>query len=196
MLKRDELYSNVAVNESSVNEISYNSHFSIKRQKNMIILETNMGEIYITVDTEKAPITAKNFTDYVEDGFFDGTIFHRVIPNFMIQGGGMTEDMQQKTTKANIENEAKNGLKNVKYSVAMARTMAPHSASSQFFINVADNQFLDFPGQDGWGYCVFGEVVAGQDIVDKIEKVETINLGGHADVPGEAVIITKASIKE
>ena len=196
MLKRDELYSNVAVNESSVNEISYNSHFSIKRQKNMIILETNMGEIHITVDAEKAPITAKNFTDYVEDGFFDGTIFHRVIPNFMIQGGGMTEDMQQKTTKANIENEAKNGLKNVKYSVAMARTMAPHSASSQFFINVADNQFLDFPGQDGWGYCVFGEVVAGQDIVDKIEKVETINLGGHSDVPGEAVIITKASIKE
>ena len=196
MLKRDELYSNVAVNESSVNEISYNSHFSIKRQKNMIILETNMGEIHITVDAEKAPITSKNFTDYVEDGFFDGTIFHRVIPNFMIQGGGMTEDMQQKTTKENIENEAKNGLKNVKYSVAMARTMAPHSASSQFFINVADNQFLDFPGQDGWGYCVFGEVVAGQDIVDKIEKVETINLGGHADVPGEAVIITKASIKE
>ena len=196
MLKRDELYSNVAVNESSVNEISYNSHFSIKRQKNMIILETNMGEIHITVDAEKAPITAKNFTDYVEDGFFDGTIFHRVIPNFMIQGGGMTEDMQQKTTKANIENEAKNGLKNVKYSVAMARTMAPHSASSQFFINVADNQFLDFPGQDGWGYCVFGEVVAGQDIVDKIEKVETINLGGHSDVPGEAVIITKASIKD
>jgi peptidyl-prolyl cis-trans isomerase B (cyclophilin B) len=196
LLKRDELYSNVAVNESSVNEISYNSHFSIKRQKNMIILETNMGEIHITVDAEKAPISAKNFTDYVEDGFFDGTIFHRVIPNFMIQGGGMTEDMQQKTTKANIENEANNGLKNVKYSIAMARTMAPHSASSQFFINVADNQFLDFPGQDGWGYCVFGEVVAGQDIVDKIEKVETINLGGHSDVPGETVIITKASIKE
>ena len=196
MLKRDELYSNVAVNESSVNEISYNSHFSIKRQKNMIILETNMGEIHISVDAEKAPISSKNFTDYVEDGFFDGTIFHRVIPNFMIQGGGMTEDMQQKTTKANIENEAKNGLKNVKYSVAMARTMAPHSASSQFFINVADNQFLDFPGQDGWGYCVFGEVIAGQDIVDKIEKVETINLGGHSDVPGEAIIITKASIKD
>ena len=196
MLKRDELYSNVTVYESSVNEISYNSHFSIKRQKNMIILETNMGEIHITVDTEKAPITAKNFTDYVEDGFFDGTIFHRVIPNFMVQGGGMTEDMQQKTTKANIENEAKNGLKNVKYSVAMARTMSPHSASSQFFINTAENQFLDFPGQDGWGYCVFGEVVAGQDIVDKIEKVETINLGGHADVPGDAVIISKASIKE
>ena len=162
----------------------------------MIILETNMGEIHITVDAEKAPITAKNFTDYVEDGFFDGTIFHRVIPNFMVQGGGMTEDMQQKPTKANIENEAKNGLKNVKYSLAMARTSAPHSASSQFFINVNDNQFLDFPGQDGWGYCVFGEVVSGKDVVDLIEKVETINLGGHADVPGDAVIINKAFIKD
>jgi peptidyl-prolyl cis-trans isomerase B (cyclophilin B) len=162
----------------------------------MIILETNMGEIHINVDAVKAPISAKNFTNYVEDGFFDGTIFHRVIPNFMIQGGGMTEDMQQKTTKENIENEAKNGLKNVKYSVAMARTSAPHSASSQFFINVNDNQFLDFPGQDGWGYCVFGEVVVGKDIVDKIEKVETINLGGHSDVPGEAVMIIKASIKD
>ena len=132
----------------------------------MIILETNMGEIHITVDAEKAPITAKNFTDYVEEGFFDGTIFHRVIPNFMVQGGGMTEDMVQKTTKATIENEAKNGLKNVKYSLAMARTMAPHSASSQFFINTNDNQFLDFPGQDGWGYCVFGEVVAGSCVPD------------------------------
>ena len=162
----------------------------------MVILETNMGEIHINVDADKAPITAKNFTDYVEDGFFDGTIFHRVIPNFMVQGGGMTEDMQQKTTKANIENEAKNGLKNVKYSVAMARTSAPHSASSQFFINANDNQFLDFPGQDGWGYCVFGEVIEGKDVVDNIEKVETINLGGHSDVPGEAVIIIKASIKE
>ena len=162
----------------------------------MIILETNMGEIHINVDADKAPISAKNFTDYVEDGFFDGTIFHRVIPGFMVQGGGMTEDMQQKPTKANIENEAKNGLKNVKYSLAMARTAAPHSASSQFFINVNDNQFLDFPGQDGWGYCVFGEVVAGKDGVDKIEKVETINLGGHSDVPGEAVMIIKASIKD
>ena len=162
----------------------------------MIILETNMGEIHINVDADKAPISAKNFTDYVEDGFFDGTIFHRVIPGFMVQGGGMTEDMQQKPTKANIENEAKNGLKNVKYSLAMARTAAPHSASSQFFINVNDNQFLDFPGQDGWGYCVFGEVVEGKDVVDKIEKVETINLGGHSDVPGEAVMIIKASIKD
>ena len=162
----------------------------------MIILETNMGEIHINVDVDKAPISAKNFTDYVEDGFFDGTIFHRVIPGFMVQGGGMTEGMQQKPTKANIENEANNGLKNVKYSLAMARTSAPHSASSQFFINVNDNQFLDFPGQDGWGYCVFGEVVEGKDVVDKIEKVETINLGGHSDVPGEAVMIIKASIKD
>jgi len=162
----------------------------------MVILETNMGEIHIKVDAEKAPITAKNFIDYVEDGFFEGTIFHRVIPNFMIQGGGMTEDMQQKPTKATIENEAKNGLKNNKYSVAMARTSAPHSASSQFFINVNDNQFLDFPGQDGWGYCVFGEVVAGQDVVDKIQTVETLNLGSHADVPANPIIITKAFVQD
>jgi peptidyl-prolyl cis-trans isomerase B (cyclophilin B) len=162
----------------------------------MIILQTNMGDIHLTLDTEKAPISAKNFTDYVEDGFFDNTIFHRVIPNFMVQGGGMTEDMQQKPTKANIENEAKNGLKNSKYTVAMARTAAPHSASSQFFINVADNQFLDCPGQDGWGYCVFGEVVEGKEVVDKMQKVETLNLGGHADVPADPIIIEKAYIQE
>ena len=162
----------------------------------MVILETSMGEIHITLDAEKAPITVKNFTDYVEDGFFDGTIFHRVIENFMVQGGGMTEDMQQKTTKASIENEAKNGLKNNKYSIAMARTTAPHSASSQFFINVADNEFLNYPGQDGWGYCVFGEVVSGQEVVDKIQLVETINLGGHADVPAEPIVINKAFIQE
>ena len=162
----------------------------------MIILDTSMGEIHITLDAEKAPITVKNFTDYVENGFFDGTIFHRVIPNFMIQGGGMNEDMQQKTTKASIENEAKNDLKNNKYSIAMARTMAPHSASSQFFINVADNDFLNYPGQDGWGYCVFGEVISGQEVVDKIQLVETINLGGHANVPAEPVVINKALIQE
>jgi len=162
----------------------------------MVILETNMGEIHINVDVEKAPITAKNFIDYVEDGFFEGTIFHRVIPNFMIQGGGMTEDMQQKPTKATIENEAKNGLKNKQYSLAMARTSAPHSASSQFFINVSDNQFLDFPGLDGWGYCVFGEVVAGHDVVDKIQSVETLNLGGYADVPASPIIITKAFVQD
>ena len=162
----------------------------------MVILDTSMGQIHITLDAEKAPITVKNFTDYVENGFFDDTIFHRVIPNFMIQGGGMTEDMQQKTTKASIENEAKNDLKNNKYSIAMARTMAPHSASSQFFINVADNDFLNYPGQDGWGYCVFGEVISGQEVVDKIQLVETINLGGHANVPAEPVVINKALIQE
>ena len=164
--------------------------------KMMIKLSTSMGEITLELDAEKAPITVENFTDYVEDGFFDNTIFHRVIKNFMIQGGGMTEDLQQKTTKASIENEAKNGLKNTKYSIAMARTMAPHSASSQFFINVADNDFLNHPGQDGWGYCVFGKVISGQEVVDKIQLVETINLGGHADVPAEPVVINKASIQE
>ena len=162
----------------------------------MVILETSMGEIHITLDTEKAPITVKNFTDYVEDGFFDGTIFHRVIENFIIQGGGMTEDLQQKPTKASIENEAKNGLKNSIYSIAMARTMAPHSASSQFFINVADNEFLNYPGQDDWGYCVFGEVISGQEVVDKIQLVETTNLSGHADVPAEPIVINKAFIQE
>jgi len=162
----------------------------------MIILQTNMGDIRLNLDAEKAPITVKNFINYIEDGFFNGTIFHRVIPNFMVQGGGMTQDMQQKPTKANIENEAKNGLKNNKYTVAMARTGAPHSASSQFFINVADNQFLDCPGQDGWGYCVFGEVVEGRQVVDKMQTVETLNLGGHADVPADPIIIEKAYIQE
>jgi peptidyl-prolyl cis-trans isomerase B (cyclophilin B) len=162
----------------------------------MIILQTNMGDIHLNLDAEKAPITVKNFIDYIEDGFFNDTIFHRVIPNFMVQGGGMTQDMQQKPTKANIENEAKNGLKNNKYTVAMARTGAPHSASSQFFINVADNQFLDCPGQDGWGYCVFGEVVEGRQVVDKMQTVETLNLGGHADVPADPIIIEKAYIQE
>ncbi len=158
----------------------------------MIILETNMGNISINVDADNAPITAQNFTDYVNDGFFDGTIFHRVIKSFMIQGGGFTEDMSQKTTKAEIENEAKNGLKNAKYSIAMARTMDPHSASSQFFINTSDNSFLDYPGQDGWGYCVFGEVTDGFDTVDKINEVSTGNKAGHADVPNDSVIINKA----
>lgn len=161
----------------------------------MIILETNMGNIHINVDADKAPITAKNFIDYVEDGFYEGTIFHRVIKDFMIQGGGFSEDMMQKPTKAEIENEAKNGLKNVKYSIAMARTMAPHSASSQFFINTNDNGFLDYPGQDGWGYCVFGEVVEGQDVVDKIGLVVTGNKAGHADVPNDAVVINKAYVQ-
>ncbi|SMN15266.1 Peptidyl-prolyl cis-trans isomerase PpiB [uncultured Candidatus Thioglobus sp.] len=161
----------------------------------MIIFETNMGDIHISVDADKAPISAKNFIEYVESGFFDETIFHRVIKNFMIQGGGFNEDMSQKSTNAEIENEAKNGLKNNKYTLAMARTAAPHSASSQFFINTKDNAFLDFPGQDGWGYCVFGEVTDGFDVVDKINEVATGNKGGHGDVPNDAVIVTKAYIK-
>ncbi len=162
----------------------------------MIIFETNMGEICIEVDTKKAPKTAKNFIDYVESGFYEGTIFHRVIKNFMIQGGGFTEDMSEKPTKHEIKNEAKNGLKNNKYTLAMARTMMPHSASSQFFINTSDNSFLDYPSQDGWGYCVFGEVVKGHNVIDKINEVPTTHHGMHADVPEDVVVIKKASIKK
>jgi|TARA_B100000953_G_scaffold159950_1_gene132156 peptidyl-prolyl cis-trans isomerase B (cyclophilin B) len=158
----------------------------------MIIFETNMGNIHIDVDIDKAPITAQNFIDYANEGFYDGTIFHRVINSFMIQGGGFNEDMIQKSTKAEIENEAKNGLKNNKYTISMARTAAPHSASSQFFINTSDNAFLDYPGQDGWGYCVFGEVAEGQEVVDKINAVATGNKSGHADVPNDPVVINKA----
>ncbi len=158
----------------------------------MIIFETNMGNIHIDVDIDKAPITAQNFIDYASEGFYDGTIFHRVINSFMIQGGGFNEDMIQKSTRAEIENEAKNGLKNNKYTISMARTAAPHSASSQFFINTSDNAFLDYPGQDGWGYCVFGEVAEGQEVVDKINAVATGNKSGHADVPNDPVVINKA----
>ncbi len=158
----------------------------------MIIFETNMGNIHIDVDIDKAPITAQNFIDYANEGFYDGTIFHRVINSFMIQGGGFNEDMIQKSTRAEIENEAKNGLKNNKYTISMARTAAPHSASSQFFINTSDNAFLDYPGQDGWGYCVFGEVAEGQEVVDKINAVATGNKAGHADVPNDPVVINKA----
>jgi peptidyl-prolyl cis-trans isomerase B (cyclophilin B) len=161
----------------------------------MIIFETNMGDIHITVDENKAPISAKNFIEYVESGFFADTIFHRVIKNFMLQGGGFKEDMSQKSTNAEIKNEANNGLKNSKYTLSMARTALPHSASSQFFINTKDNSFLDFPGQDGWGYCVFGKVVDGFDVVDKINEVPTGNKAGHADVPNDAVVVIKAYIK-
>ncbi len=158
----------------------------------MIIFETNMGTIHIEINTKKAPISTQNFTEYVNAGFYDGTIFHRVIKNFMIQGGGFTKNMKQKATKAEIKNEANNGLKNTKYTLAMARTSAPHSASSQFFINTADNAFLDFPAQDGWGYCVFGEVTKGSDVVDKINLVATGNKAGHSDVPDDCIIINRA----
>jgi len=162
----------------------------------MITLKTNIGDIFIELDEENAPKTCENFKKYVEDGHFDGTIFHRVIDNFMIQGGGFQVGMMEKGTREPIENEAKNGLSNETGSIAMARTMDPHSATAQFFINVADNKFLDYPGQDGWGYCVFGKVTEGMDVVNKIKGVETGNKAGHSDVPVEDIIIEKAEISD
>jgi len=161
-----------------------------------IVMDTSKGAIELELDAAKAPATVANFVQYVKKGHYDGLIFHRVIPNFMIQGGGFTADMQQKATDAPIQNEAKNGLKNVRGSIAMARTSIPHSASSQFFINLKDNSFLDYPGQDGWGYCVFGKVTKGQEIVDAIAAVETTSKGGHRDVPAEAVTIKSAKVAE
>ncbi|OAM29308.1 MULTISPECIES: peptidylprolyl isomerase [Eikenella] len=162
----------------------------------MIKLHTNFGTIGIELDHEKAPLTAANFEQYVKDGFYDGLIFHRVIKGFMIQGGGMDENMHEKPGRAPIKNEAQNGLKNNKYTLAMARTQAPHSASSQFFINTKDNSFLNHtePSLHGWGYAVFGKVVEGQDVVDAIEGVTTKRHGYHDDVPVEPVVITKAEI--
>lgn len=155
-------------------------------------LQTSLGNLTIELDASKAPISTENFLNYVRSGHYDNTIFHRVIGNFMIQGGGFEPGMQQKSTNAEIQNEAKNGLKNDKYTVAMARTSAPHSASSQFFINVGNNDFLNYPGQDGWGYAVFGKVVNGTDVVDKIKGVATGRRGYHDDVPKEDVVILKA----
>lgn len=159
-------------------------------------LTTNMGEIVLALDAEKAPKTVENFVSYVNEGFYNGTIFHRVIGNFMIQGGGFEKGMKQKPTKANIPNEAANGLKNAQYTVAMARTPDPHSASSQFFINVANNDFLNYTSatSQGFGYCVFGKVVEGTDVVDKIKAVKTGNSGFHQDVPKEDVVILKAEM--
>jgi peptidyl-prolyl cis-trans isomerase B (cyclophilin B) len=157
-------------------------------------LTTNHGDITLELDADKAPKTVENFLSYVKSGHYDGTIFHRVINGFMIQGGGFEPGMKQKPVGEAIENEAKNGLKNTAYSVAMARTSAPHSATAQFFINVTDNEFLDYPGQDGWGYCVFGTVTEGKDVVDKIRKVRTSNGGMHANVPADDVVIEKAEI--
>ncbi|MFZ6871087.1 peptidylprolyl isomerase [Undibacterium sp. Di27W] len=159
-----------------------------------VILTTNFGNIKIDLNEEKAPKTVANFLAYVESGHYNGTIFHRVIDGFMIQGGGFEPGMNQKSTNASIENEAKNGLKNERYALAMARTGDPHSASAQFFINTANNSFLDYPGQDGWGYCVFGKVVEGMDIVDKIKGVKTTRTGMFQDVPVENVLIEKAEI--
>jgi peptidyl-prolyl cis-trans isomerase B (cyclophilin B) len=159
-------------------------------------LETSAGTIRIELDDEKAPETVKNFLTNVENGHYDGTVFHRVIKGFMVQGGGFEPGMSQKPTGSTIQNEANNGLKNDKYTLAMARTSAPHSATAQFFINAADNEFLNFKSESpqGWGYAVFGRVVSGQDVVDAIEKVRTGNKGGHADVPLEDVTITRATV--
>ncbi len=162
----------------------------------MIKLHTNHGEITIDLDSEKAPITVQNFIDYVNSGHFDNTIFHRVINDFMIQGGGFESGMKQKKTRTPIHNEADNGLKNYAYTVAMARTSDVHSASAQFFINVADNGFLNYtsPTSEGFGYCVFGKVVEGKDVVDKIKKVETTTQSGHQNVPLEDVVLQKAEV--
>ena len=160
----------------------------------MIKLHTSLGAITLELDAEHAPKTVENFLGYVRDGFYDGTIFHRVIDGFMIQGGGFTEGMEQKATRAPVENEAANGLKNAVYTIAMARTPNPHSATAQFFINVADNSFLNHtaPTPQGFGYCVFGRVVEGRDVVDKIGKVKTGNRAGHQDVPVDTVVIQRA----
>ncbi|MCE5987382.1 peptidylprolyl isomerase [Pseudomonas sp. 5FOS] len=161
-------------------------------------LSTNHGDIVLQLDAEKAPLTTENFVQYVKDGHYNGTVFHRVIKGFMIQGGGFEPGMSQKKTRASIQNEADNGLKNKKYSIAMARTMEPHSASAQFFINSSDNDFLNHSGKNvqGWGYAVFGEVIEGREIVDAIEKVATGSKAGHQDVPKDDVVIEKAEIIE
>lgn len=162
----------------------------------MIKLQTNMGDITIALNPEKAPISSANFLNYVSNGFYDGTIFHRVIDSFMVQGGGFTADMQQKTTNAQIQNEADNGLANVRGSLAMARTSDPHSATGQFFINTVDNAFLNHRSKtaEGWGYCVFGQIIEGLDVLDRIRAVKTGNRAGHQDVPVTDVIIEKAFV--
>ena len=162
----------------------------------MIQLHTSMGTITLELDAEKAPGTVANFEQYVRDGFYDNTIFHRVINGFMIQGGGFEPGMEQKATRGTIDNEANNGLSNTMGTIAMARTPDPHSASAQFFINVKDNTFLDFsePTQNGWGYCVFGRVSDGMDVVNAIKEVATTSRGGHGDVPVDDVIVEKAEI--
>ncbi|MEN9771596.1 MAG: peptidyl-prolyl cis-trans isomerase [Pseudomonadota bacterium] len=163
-----------------------------------VTMQTSMGTITIELDPKKAPDTVKNFVAYVKSGHYDGTIFHRVMDNFMIQGGGFTDKMVQKPAKNTVKNEADNGLKNMKYTIAMARTSDPHSASAQFFINVADNEFLNFtaPTERGWGYAVFGKVTSGMDVVDKIKKVKTGNNGFHQNVPLEPIVITKVTVSE
>jgi cyclophilin family peptidyl-prolyl cis-trans isomerase len=164
--------------------------------KPVVVLTTSLGEIELELDEAKAPITVKNFLQYVDDGFYDGVVFHRVIKDFMIQGGGFTPAMSQKETRATIQNEAANGLRNLKGTIAMARTNAPHSASAQWFINHKDNSFLDYPGSDGWGYAVFGKVIKGMDVVDQIAAVKTGTKAGMGDVPVQAVAIISARRKK
>ena len=162
----------------------------------MVKIKTNHGEMSLELDAEKAPITVANFLEYVQSGFFNNTIFHRVIDGFMVQGGGFEPGMNQKPTRATIKNEADNGLKNDLYTVAMARTSDPNSATAQFFINASNNDFLNYtsPTPQGWGYCVFGKIVEGQDVIDKIRKVRTGSKGGHQDVPLEDVVIESAEV--
>ena len=159
-----------------------------------VILHTNHGDITLELDAENAPASTANFLQYVRDGHYNNTLFHRVIPGFMVQGGGMEPGMKQKGTRKPVANEAANGVKNKNYTVAMARTSEPHSATAQFFINVADNDFLDYtsPSANGWGYCVFGKVVAGKDVVDKIKAVPTATVGFHQNVPKDDVLILTA----
>jgi peptidyl-prolyl cis-trans isomerase A (cyclophilin A) len=159
-------------------------------------LKTSQGNIVLELDAELAPKTVANFLQYVQSGHYNNTVFHRVIDGFMIQGGGMNETLREKPTYAPIENEAQNGLKNETGTVAMARTSAPHSATAQFFINIANNAFLDYPGQDGWGYAVFGKVVKGMDVVQKIAKTPTQSVGPHGNVPIRAVVIESVRIIE
>ena len=162
----------------------------------MVEMKTNQGEIVVELYADKAPKSAENFVQYVKDGFYDGTVFHRVIDGFMIQGGGFDAQMNQKATRAPIENEAKNGLRNEPGTLAMARTSDPHSATAQFFINLKPNTFLDYPSRDGWGYAVFGKVVRGMDVVEKIGKLATGNLGMHQNVPLEPVVVESARLLE
>ena len=162
----------------------------------MVELKTTQGDIVVEVFADKAPKSADNFIQYVKDGFYNGTVFHRVIDGFMVQGGGFDADMKQKSTRAPIENEAKNGLRNEAGTLAMARTADPHSASSQFFINLVPNTALDYPSRDGWGYAVFGKVVKGLDVVETIAKLPTANRGFHQNVPVEAVIVNSARVLE
>ena len=175
--------------------LSFSSLNVLAKDNIEFVISTTKGNIVIETYPDKAPITVKNFESYVNKGFYDNTIFHRVIDGFMIQGGGFTKDMSQKQTDAPIKNEANNGLKNEKYSIAMARTSIPDSATSQFFINVNDNNFLDYPGQDGAGYCVFGKVIKGQDVVDKIAKLKTRVKNGMGDVPIKTIKINSIKVK-